>query len=467
MTVDALEEGAPGSRTSTRAPSPARATSPRRPRRRGLRGLRPRSGAGSGSSRRAATACGPRTRTSTPSAVRRRDDHRRRAAGVHRGRDPAGAQAARANARAFGTRCTPEHPLGRADGLVRGRLRGLLPLREGLMAERTSASAAARPGAALASASCPVPTSATRDDPHGPRRRRPADAAAHREHLRPALRQPGSSRAARRRRPRRPAARASRSRPTRSWSARSSSRAATSARSPCTAPSTTWRCAARAPRALGRAHPRGGLRDGGPLADRPVDAARGLAARGVVDRDGRHEGRRPGQGGRRLRQHDGRRASSRRHRDLAPARARRATSSSSAARSPSTASRSCRSAKGSGSRRRSRATRRRCTASSRISSRPRASAVHVLRDPTRGGVASDAQRDRRAGRRRHPPRGASIPVAEEVRGACEILGLDPLYVANEGKLPRDRRTGGGRRGARGPPRASARREGRSDRRGRR
>ena len=29
---------------------------------------------------------------------------------------------------------------------------------------------------------------------------------------------------------------------------------------------------------------------------------------------------------------------------------------------------------------------------------------------------------------------ASIPIDEEVRGACEILGLDPLYVANEGKL---------------------------------
>jgi hydrogenase expression/formation protein HypE len=29
---------------------------------------------------------------------------------------------------------------------------------------------------------------------------------------------------------------------------------------------------------------------------------------------------------------------------------------------------------------------------------------------------------------------ASIPISEEVKGACEILGLDPLYVANEGKL---------------------------------
>jgi len=29
---------------------------------------------------------------------------------------------------------------------------------------------------------------------------------------------------------------------------------------------------------------------------------------------------------------------------------------------------------------------------------------------------------------------AAIPISEEVKGACEILGLDPLYVANEGKL---------------------------------
>jgi len=59
--------------------------------------------------------------------------------------------------------------------------------------------------------------------------------------------------------------------------------------------------------------------------------------------------------------------------------------------------------------------------------------VHVLRDPTRGGVASatneiavSAQVGLRLEER-------AIPLAEEVRGACEILGLDPLYVANEGK----------------------------------
>jgi hydrogenase expression/formation protein HypE len=59
--------------------------------------------------------------------------------------------------------------------------------------------------------------------------------------------------------------------------------------------------------------------------------------------------------------------------------------------------------------------------------------VHVLRDPTRGGVSSalnEIAAQARVGIRLDE---ASIPVAEEVRGACEILGLDPLYVANEGK----------------------------------
>ncbi len=59
--------------------------------------------------------------------------------------------------------------------------------------------------------------------------------------------------------------------------------------------------------------------------------------------------------------------------------------------------------------------------------------VHVLRDPTRGGVASalnEIAAKARVGIRLDEER---IPVADAVRGACEILGLDPLYVANEGK----------------------------------
>ena len=60
--------------------------------------------------------------------------------------------------------------------------------------------------------------------------------------------------------------------------------------------------------------------------------------------------------------------------------------------------------------------------------------VHALRDPTRGGVAGVlCEIATRAGIGVEIDETA-IPVREEVRGACEILGFDPLYVANEGKL---------------------------------
>jgi hydrogenase expression/formation protein HypE len=58
--------------------------------------------------------------------------------------------------------------------------------------------------------------------------------------------------------------------------------------------------------------------------------------------------------------------------------------------------------------------------------------IHLLRDPTRGGVAtilSEIARDTKLGIDIHQK---SIPVDEQVSAACEILGLDPLYVANEG-----------------------------------
>jgi hydrogenase expression/formation protein HypE len=60
--------------------------------------------------------------------------------------------------------------------------------------------------------------------------------------------------------------------------------------------------------------------------------------------------------------------------------------------------------------------------------------IHVLRDPTRGGVTSalsEIAQTAKVGMLLHEAR---IPIDEEVKGACEILGLDPLYVANEGKL---------------------------------
>ncbi len=60
--------------------------------------------------------------------------------------------------------------------------------------------------------------------------------------------------------------------------------------------------------------------------------------------------------------------------------------------------------------------------------------IHVLRDPTRGGVASVLNEISESAQVGIAIREEHILVNEEVRGACEILGFDPLYVANEGKL---------------------------------
>jgi hydrogenase expression/formation protein HypE len=60
-------------------------------------------------------------------------------------------------------------------------------------------------------------------------------------------------------------------------------------------------------------------------------------------------------------------------------------------------------------------------------------AVHFLRDPTRGGVASVLNEFARATGLAVVLQETQIPVRREVRGVCELLGLDPLYVANEGK----------------------------------
>lgn len=61
-------------------------------------------------------------------------------------------------------------------------------------------------------------------------------------------------------------------------------------------------------------------------------------------------------------------------------------------------------------------------------------AIHCLRDPTRGGVATTLNEIALSSEVCIEIQEESIPVHEEVKGACEILGLDPLYVANEGKL---------------------------------
>ncbi len=60
--------------------------------------------------------------------------------------------------------------------------------------------------------------------------------------------------------------------------------------------------------------------------------------------------------------------------------------------------------------------------------------IHCLRDPTRGGVATTLNEIAKRAGVGMMLREQSIPVRESVKGACEVLGLDPLYVANEGKL---------------------------------
>jgi len=61
-------------------------------------------------------------------------------------------------------------------------------------------------------------------------------------------------------------------------------------------------------------------------------------------------------------------------------------------------------------------------------------AVHVLRDPTRGGVATTLKEIAHQSAATIIIDEAALPVTPAVAGACAILGLDPLYVANEGKL---------------------------------
>ena len=60
--------------------------------------------------------------------------------------------------------------------------------------------------------------------------------------------------------------------------------------------------------------------------------------------------------------------------------------------------------------------------------------IRCMRDPTRGGVSSALNEIAATSKVGIELIEREIPVREEVRGACEMLGLDPLYVANEGKL---------------------------------
>ena len=60
--------------------------------------------------------------------------------------------------------------------------------------------------------------------------------------------------------------------------------------------------------------------------------------------------------------------------------------------------------------------------------------IHVLRDPTRGGLATTLNEIARQSGVGMMLQEKNLPVTPEVEAACEFLGLDPLYVANEGKL---------------------------------
>jgi hydrogenase expression/formation protein HypE len=62
------------------------------------------------------------------------------------------------------------------------------------------------------------------------------------------------------------------------------------------------------------------------------------------------------------------------------------------------------------------------------------SEIHSLRDPTRGGVATTLNEIALNSEVCMQINEELLPVREEVKGACEILGLDPLYIGNEGKL---------------------------------
>jgi hydrogenase expression/formation protein HypE len=60
--------------------------------------------------------------------------------------------------------------------------------------------------------------------------------------------------------------------------------------------------------------------------------------------------------------------------------------------------------------------------------------IHMMRDLTRGGVSSALNEIAKKAKLGIQLNENAIPIKEEIKGICEILGLDPLYIANEGKL---------------------------------
>jgi hydrogenase expression/formation protein HypE len=101
---------------------------------------------------------------------------------------------------------------------------------------------------------------------------------------------------------------------------------------------------------------------------------------------------------------------------------------------PSTASRSCSRAATSRSRPTCAPTPPRSRASPRACSTRCPTALRCLRDATRGGVATVLNEIAAAARVGIAIREDRVPVREPVAAACELLGIDPLHMANEGKL---------------------------------
>jgi hydrogenase expression/formation protein HypE len=60
--------------------------------------------------------------------------------------------------------------------------------------------------------------------------------------------------------------------------------------------------------------------------------------------------------------------------------------------------------------------------------------IHCLRDPTRGGLATTLNELAKQSKVSIRIEEEKVPVRDEVLAACEMLGFDPLYVANEGRL---------------------------------
>ena len=60
--------------------------------------------------------------------------------------------------------------------------------------------------------------------------------------------------------------------------------------------------------------------------------------------------------------------------------------------------------------------------------------IHVLRDPNRGGLSSTLNEIAKTANIEIMLDEDALPISEPVKGICEILGLDPLYIANEGKV---------------------------------